>query len=136
MFRTYSSVLAVRNHKNVSDVINGLQPKRFKTFTATRVGLKKKKKMLNIILTHGRFNRDVYIFIGDVFINSSFMENDDVPRLMGWNLPPEDLIHIPDHWLSYPEVSSLHHYFLAFPYAILMFLGFIGNGLVLWIFCM
>lgn len=71
-----------------------------------------------------------------VLINLSTMEMDDELHLMGWNLTPEDLIHIPEHWLSYPEVRAIYHYMLAFTYTILFFLGVIGNGLVLWIFCM
>lgn len=63
------------------------------------------------------------------------MENEDELQLMGWNLTPEDLTHIPEHWLAYPEVRSLYHYILAFAYTILFCLGVVGNGLVLWIFC-
>jgi len=78
-----------------------------------------------------------YIILGMfwLLISSSFMENEDELQLMGWNLTPEDLTHIPEHWLSYPEVRSLYHYILAFSYTILFCLGVIGNGLVLWIFC-
>jgi r-opsin len=68
-------------------------------------------------------------------MNSRFMEEEPELHLMGWNLTPEDLIHIPEHWLSYPEVRSIYHYILAFMYSILFSLGVIGNGLVLWIFC-
>ncbi|XP_026808077.1 opsin, ultraviolet-sensitive-like [Rhopalosiphum maidis] len=79
------------------------------------------------------FNRSVSRPLSQ--LGSSFMENEDELQLMGWNLTPEDLTHIPEHWLSYPEVRSLYHYILAFAYTILFSLGVIGNGLVLWIFC-
>lgn len=68
--------------------------------------------------------------------NSSLMENNDETYLMGWNISPEDLIHIPDHWLSYPEVRALYHYIMAFSYTILFCVGTVGNGLVIWIFSM
>lgn len=30
-------------------------------------------------------------------------------RLLGWNVPPEELKHIPEHWLTYQEPeASLH----------------------------
>lgn len=70
------------------------------------------------------------------YARSSLAENDDEPRLMGWNLTPEDLVHIPQHWLTYPEIKPIDHYIIAFGYTILFILGVIGNGLVLWIFSM
>jgi len=57
-------------------------------------------------------------------------------RLLGWNLSPEDLVHIPDHWLKYPEPSSLSHYYLAFMYTFFTIFALVGNGLVIWIFCL
>lgn len=56
--------------------------------------------------------------------------------MLGWNLPAEDLIHIPEHWLMYPEPSPLSHYYLAFMYTLFTILALVGNGLVIWIFCM
>lgn len=55
-------------------------------------------------------------------------------RLMGWNIPPDELKHIPDHWLSYPETEVSLHYMLGIIYTFLMFASLIGNGLVIWIF--
>lgn len=72
-----------------------------------------------------------------ILMNSSVLEEtEEELHLMGWNLTPEDLIHIPEHWLMYPEVRPINHYILAFVFSILFFLGTVGNGLVLWIFCM
>lgn len=69
--------------------------------------------------------------------NSSLADNDGgETHLLGWNLGAEDLIHIPEHWLKYQEPSSLQHYYLAFIYTIFMIIALIGNGLVIWIFCM
>lgn len=67
----------------------------------------------------------------------SLTDNDDGEKhLMGWNLPVEDLMHIPDHWLKYQEPSSLAHYYLAFMYTLFTIFALIGNGLVIWIFCL
>ncbi|KAL1129078.1 hypothetical protein AAG570_013609, partial [Ranatra chinensis] len=57
------------------------------------------------------------------------------PRLLGWNLSPEDLVHIPEHWLSYPEPKPIYNYSLGVLYIVFMFAALIGNGLVIWIFC-
>lgn len=67
------------------------------------------------------------------------MENDgaETSHMLGWNLATEDIIHIPEHWLNkYPEPSSLAHYYLAFMYTLFMIFALIGNGLVIWIFCL
>ncbi|XP_046993601.1 opsin, ultraviolet-sensitive [Schistocerca americana] len=56
------------------------------------------------------------------------------PRLLGWNVPAEELIHIPDHWLSYPEPSPLLNYVLGLLYIMFMLVALLGNGLVIWIF--
>nr|APY20569.1 ultraviolet sensitive opsin 2 [Brassicogethes aeneus] len=56
-------------------------------------------------------------------------------RHIGWNLSPEDLVHIPEHWLLYPEPEYSLHMLLAFVYVFLFFASTIGNGLVLWVFC-
>nr|ALB48841.1 UV opsin [Lucidota atra] len=53
---------------------------------------------------------------------------------LGWNVPPSELIHIPVHWLSYPEPEASIHYLLALVYIFLMTMGVVGNGLVVWIF--
>jgi len=56
-------------------------------------------------------------------------------RLLGWNVPAEELIHIPEHWLIYPEPNPSLHYLLAIVYIIFTFVALLGNGLVIWIFC-
>nr|QWV42712.1 ultraviolet sensitive opsin [Epuraea ocularis] len=53
---------------------------------------------------------------------------------LGWNLKPEDLIHIPEHWLMFPEPEYSIHLILALVYIALFFASVIGNGLVLWVF--
>lgn len=55
-------------------------------------------------------------------------------RFLGWNVPPEDLQYIPEHWLSYQEPEPFWHYFLSACYIIFMFISLIGNGLVIYIF--
>nr|ALB48856.1 UV opsin [Photinus tanytoxus] len=55
-------------------------------------------------------------------------------RLLGWNVPPSELIHIPIHWLSYPEPEASIHYLLGLVYIFMLTMGIIGNGLVIWIF--
>ncbi|KAG8312869.1 opsin, ultraviolet-sensitive-like [Homalodisca vitripennis] len=63
------------------------------------------------------------------------MHGTGTPRLLGWNVPTEDLIHIPQHWLKYPAVEPMHHYVLGLLYIIFMIFSLVGNGLVIWIFC-
>nr|ALB48853.1 UV opsin [Photinus indictus] len=55
-------------------------------------------------------------------------------RLLGWNVPPSELIHIPVHWLSYPEPEASIHYLLGLLYIFMLTMGIVGNGLVIWIF--
>nr|ALB48851.1 UV opsin [Photinus greeni] len=55
-------------------------------------------------------------------------------RLLGWNVPPSELIHIPVHWLSYPEPEASIHYLLGLVYIFMLTMGIVGNGLVIWIF--
>nr|APY20525.1 ultraviolet sensitive opsin [Chrysis viridula] len=57
------------------------------------------------------------------------------PRLLGWNVPAEELVHIPEHWLVYPEPNPSLHYLLALLYVLFTFIALLGNGLVIWIFC-
>ncbi|XP_076639783.1 ultraviolet-sensitive opsin [Colletes latitarsis] len=57
------------------------------------------------------------------------------PRLLGWNVPAEEIIHIPEHWLVFPEPNPSLHYLLALLYVLFTFLALLGNGLVIWIFC-
>ncbi|CAH1104339.1 unnamed protein product [Psylliodes chrysocephalus] len=54
---------------------------------------------------------------------------------IGWNVDPQDLIHIPEHWQLYPAPEKSLHLLLGMIYVFLWFAAIIGNGLVLWIFC-
>nr|QRI42697.1 ultraviolet sensitive opsin 1 [Agrilus planipennis] len=56
------------------------------------------------------------------------------PRLMGWNVPAEELAHIPAHWLTFPEPNPMIHYSLGLLYCFFCFFALLGNGLVIWIF--
>ncbi|XP_055840461.1 opsin Rh4 isoform X2 [Episyrphus balteatus] len=69
--------------------------------------------------------------------------NDSVPkaeartsdvRYLGWNVPPEELQYIPEHWLTHPEPEYSMHYLLALLYSFLMVASVCGNGLVIFIF--
>jgi r-opsin len=55
-------------------------------------------------------------------------------RLLGWNVPPEELIHIPEHWLTYQEPEASLHYLLAILYVTFTVFSLVGNGLVIWVF--
>ncbi|XP_053690066.1 opsin, ultraviolet-sensitive-like [Sabethes cyaneus] len=55
-------------------------------------------------------------------------------RYLGWNVAPEDLPHIPEHWLKYPEPESSLHYLLGLLYIAFTIFSLVGNGLVIWIF--
>lgn len=55
-------------------------------------------------------------------------------RLLGWNVPPEDLKHIPEHWLSFEEPEASLHYLLALLYIAFTVFALTGNGLVIWVF--
>lgn len=57
-----------------------------------------------------------------------------VTHLLGWNVPPEELSTIPEHWLSYPEPPASLHYLLGTLYIAFTVVALIGNGLVLWVF--
>lgn len=57
-----------------------------------------------------------------------------VTHLLGWNVPPEELASIPEHWLSHPEPQVSLHYLLGTLYIAFMLVALIGNGLVLWVF--
>ncbi|XP_067002745.1 opsin, ultraviolet-sensitive [Anabrus simplex] len=56
------------------------------------------------------------------------------PRLLGWNVPAEELIHIPSHWLSYPEPEPMYNYILGMLYIVFCVVALLGNGLVIWVF--
>ncbi|CAH1104338.1 unnamed protein product [Psylliodes chrysocephalus] len=53
---------------------------------------------------------------------------------LGWNVPNEELIHVPEHWLTYPDVDKSLHFLLGFVYVFFFIAAIIGNGMVLWIF--
>ncbi|EEZ99536.2 opsin, ultraviolet-sensitive isoform X1 [Tribolium castaneum] len=53
---------------------------------------------------------------------------------LGWNVPKDELIHIPQHWLVYPEPEASMHFLLALIYIGFFIMATIGNGLVIWIF--
>lgn len=55
-------------------------------------------------------------------------------HLLGWNVPPDELASIPEHWLSHMEPNASLHYLLGTVYIAFMFVALIGNGLVLWVF--
>ncbi|XP_054286216.1 opsin, ultraviolet-sensitive-like [Macrosteles quadrilineatus] len=57
------------------------------------------------------------------------------PRMLGWNVPTEELVHIPQHWLKYQAPEAMQHYMLGFIYVFFMIIALVGNGLVIWIFC-
>nr|ACH56538.1 putative ultraviolet II opsin [Thermonectus marmoratus] len=55
-------------------------------------------------------------------------------RMLAWNVPPSELIHIPEHWLKYPEPEASLHYLLSIIYIGFFIASMIGNGLVIWVF--
>jgi r-opsin len=54
--------------------------------------------------------------------------------MLGWDVPAHELVHIPEHWLSFPEPEHSMQYMLGLVYIGLTFVALIGNGLVIWIF--
>nr|QWV42623.1 ultraviolet sensitive opsin 1 [Trirhabda eriodictyonis] len=54
---------------------------------------------------------------------------------LGWNVPNEEIIHIPEHWLTFPDVDKSLHFMLGIVYFFFFAAAMIGNGMVLWIFC-
>lgn len=54
--------------------------------------------------------------------------------MLGWNVPPEELSSIPEHWLNYPEPHASLHFLLGTLYIAFMIFALTGNGLVLWVF--
>nr|QWV42708.1 ultraviolet sensitive opsin 2 [Lygistopterus sanguineus] len=55
-------------------------------------------------------------------------------RMLAWNVPPSELIHIPSHWLVYPEPEASIHLLLGLLYIAFFLMSMLGNGLVIWIF--
>ncbi|XP_050312110.1 opsin, ultraviolet-sensitive-like isoform X2 [Anthonomus grandis grandis] len=64
----------------------------------------------------------------------SRISDSGIAHNLGWNLGPEDLIHIQEHWLMYPEPDKSLHLLLGMVYVFFFIAAMIGNGLVLWIF--
>lgn len=62
------------------------------------------------------------------------MKDSGVPLNLGWDLGPEELIHIPEHWLVFPAPDKSLHLLLGMVYVFFFVAAMIGNGLVLWIF--
>lgn len=54
--------------------------------------------------------------------------------MLAWNVPAEELVHIPDHWFTYPEPEPIYNYVLGLLYILFTFVALVGNGLVIWIF--
>nr|QWV42666.1 ultraviolet sensitive opsin [Macratria sp. CRS 2021] len=59
---------------------------------------------------------------------------DGTQHKLGWNVPPEELVHIPQHWLVYMEPEESMHFMLALLYIGFCCMATLGNGLVIWIF--
>jgi len=55
-------------------------------------------------------------------------------RLLGWNVSPEELKQIPEHWLSFHEPEASLHYLLGLLYIAFTVFALTGNGLVIWVF--
>lgn len=55
-------------------------------------------------------------------------------RFLGWNVPPEELPTIPEHWLTQPEPEVSMHLLLAILYCGFFVFALLGNGAVLWVF--
>ncbi|XP_077289096.1 rhodopsin 3 [Arctopsyche grandis] len=77
-------------------------------------------------------------FDEDTFNNVSLIQpqarTTEQIRLLGWNIPPEEMKQIPEHWLKYQEPEASMHFLLGLIYAAFTVLSLVGNGLVLWIF--
>lgn len=51
------------------------------------------------------------------------VSSDPTMRLLGWNVAAEDLVQIPEHWLTYEEPEASMHYLLALLYIAFTFFG-------------
>nr|CAH7757597.1 unnamed protein product [Callosobruchus chinensis] len=56
------------------------------------------------------------------------------PHLIGWNVPPDELKYIQEHWLVYPEPDKSLHLLLGLVYIFFFIMSIVGNGIVIWIF--
>lgn len=78
------------------------------------------------------------MYEGSVFNNLSVLRPEarvsSDARLLGWNVPADQLHQIPEHWLKYEEPEASLHYLLGLIYIAFTFLSLIGNGLVIWVF--
>ncbi|XP_059469982.1 opsin, ultraviolet-sensitive-like [Neocloeon triangulifer] len=55
-------------------------------------------------------------------------------KMLGWDVPVNNIDEIPKHWLSFPVVDTYLHYGIAIIYVFLMIMSLFGNGMVIWIF--
>lgn len=58
----------------------------------------------------------------------------EIPKMLGWNLPPEQQHLVHAHWKDFPAPPYYMHLLLAMIYFFLMNVSLIGNGIVVWIF--
>ncbi|XP_058819991.1 opsin-3-like [Topomyia yanbarensis] len=58
----------------------------------------------------------------------------DIPKMLGWNLPPEHQHLVHEHWKVYPAPPYHMHLLLGMIYFVLMNMSLVGNGIVVWIF--
>jgi hypothetical protein len=66
-------------------------------------------------------------------VASALQYNQQV-KLLGWNLPAEDLSLLHPHWQQFEAVPFYYHLLLALIYFFLMITSTLGNGIVIWIF--
>lgn len=69
-----------------------------------------------------------------IFFSLTRISSDHAPKMLGWNVPADDLKQIPEHWLSYEEPEASLHYLLGILYIAFTVFSLVGNGLVIWIF--
>lgn len=55
-------------------------------------------------------------------------------QFLGWNVPPDQIQYIPEHWLTQLEPPASMHYMLGVFYIFLFCASTCGNGMVIWIF--
>ncbi|XP_017862838.1 PREDICTED: opsin Rh4 [Drosophila arizonae] len=55
-------------------------------------------------------------------------------QFLGWNVPPDQIQYIPEHWLTQLEPPASMHYMLGVFYIFLFCASTVGNGMVIWIF--
>lgn len=58
----------------------------------------------------------------------------EMVKLLGWNLPSDQMHLVHEHWRDFPAPPYFMHLLLALIYFVLMNLSLIGNGIVVWIF--